>query len=274
MVEMTSEGGKFYKMQEVQAETLKGKISNLTDAFQIMMANIGENDGGLMKGAIDATRALIENYETVGGVLGTLVATYGAYKASVIAANTADLFMNRTYVAKIRMLRAVTVAQNALNASMLVNPYVLLATAVIGLGAAFVLLRDRTTAAEAGLRNFNDAIAEAEEHAESEREKIIRLITTIKDETKTRRERQLKLDELQKMYPDIFSNLDLETAKNLELAGAIREVNEELDRRSDVKGEERVVEITKELTKLRAEHGKFVFAGTESYQINNLNKIS
>ncbi|NCB47891.1 hypothetical protein EOM81_12890, partial [bacterium] len=75
------------------------------------------------------------------------------------------------------------------------------------------------------------------------------------------------------MYPDIFSNLDLETAKNLELANAIREVNEELDRRSDVKGEERVVEITKELTKLRAEHGKFVFAGTESYQINNLYKI-
>ena len=48
MVEMTSEGGKFYKMQEVQAETLKGKIANLTDAFQIMMANMG--DGGLMKG--------------------------------------------------------------------------------------------------------------------------------------------------------------------------------------------------------------------------------
>ena len=104
IVEMTSEGGKFYKMQEVQAETLKGKIANLTDAFQIMLANIGEKDGGLMKGAVDATRALIENYETVGGILGTLVATYGAYKASLIAANTAELFMNGTYVAKICLL--------------------------------------------------------------------------------------------------------------------------------------------------------------------------
>ena len=48
IVEMTSEGGKFYKMQGA-SRNVKGKIANLTDAFQIMMANIGEKDGGLRR---------------------------------------------------------------------------------------------------------------------------------------------------------------------------------------------------------------------------------
>ena len=274
MVEMTSEGGKFYKMQEVQSETLKGKIANLADAFEIMMANIGENDGGLMKGAIDATRALIENYETVGGILGTLVATYGAYKASVIAANTAELFMNGTYVAKIRMLRAAVVAQRALNAAMMVNPYVLLATAVTGLATAFVLLRDRTTAAEKAQKRFNDALAETQELADRERAKITELVNAVKDETRTRRDRQLKIEELQRLYPDIFSNLDLETAKNFELAKAIGEVNKELDAKSDAQMQERVAEITKELSRLRSEHGTTAYAGMYKYTIDHAERIN
>lgn len=274
IVEMTSEGGKFYKMQEVQAETLKGKIANLTDAFQIMLANIGEKDGGLMKGAVDATRALIENYETVGGILGTLAATYGAYKASLIAANTAELIMNGTYVAKIRMLRAAVVAQRALNAAMMVNPYVLLATAVTGLATAFVLLRDRTTAAEKAQKRFNDALAETQELADKERTKITELVNAVKDETRTRRDRQLKIEELQRLYPDIFSNLDLETAKNFELAKAIGEVNKELDKKADAQLQERAAEITKELTRLRSEHGTTAYAGMYKYTIDHAERIN
>lgn len=274
IVEMTSEGGKFYKMQEVQAETLKGKIANLTDAFQIMMANIGESDGGLMKGAVDATRALIENYKTVGGILGTLVATYGAYKASLIAANTAELFMNGTYVAKIRMLRAAVVAQRALNAAMMVNPYVLLATAMTGLATAFVLLRDRTTAAEKAQKRFNGALAETQELADKERAKITELVNAVKDETRTRRDRQLKIEELQRLYPDIFSNLDLESAKYLDLAESIGKVNKKLDEKADAQLQERVVEITKELTKLRWEHGTTAYAGMYKYTIDHTERIN
>ena len=274
LTEMASEGGKFYKMQEVQAETLKGKITNLTDAFQIMMANIGEKDGGLMKGAVDGIRALIENYETVGGILGTLAATYGAYKASLIAANTAELLMNGTYVAKIRILRAAVVAQRALNAAMMVNPYVLLATAVTGLATAFVLLRDKTTAAEKAQKRFNDTLAETQELADKERAKITELVNAVKDETRTRRDRQLKIEELQRLYPDIFSNLDLETAKNFELAKAIGEVNKELEAKSDAQMQERVVEITKELTRLRSEHGTTAYAGMYKYTIDHAERIN
>ena len=57
--EMTSEGGKFYKMQEKQAETLAGKIANLKDKFQIMNAEIGTKGDKILKGAVDVTSSLM-----------------------------------------------------------------------------------------------------------------------------------------------------------------------------------------------------------------------
>lgn len=37
-------------MQEIQAETLQGKISNLKDAFDVMLNDIGKANEGTMKG--------------------------------------------------------------------------------------------------------------------------------------------------------------------------------------------------------------------------------
>ena len=81
--DMTSEGGKFYNMQEVQAETLRGKISNLKDAYEVMLNEIGSKKSGTLKGAVDSVRALMQNWERVGSVLKTIIVTYGAYKATL-----------------------------------------------------------------------------------------------------------------------------------------------------------------------------------------------
>lgn len=96
-MDMTSEGGKFYKMQEVQAETLKGKISNLTDAYQIMFSEIGEKHEGFLKGSVDAIRGIAENYERIGRVLVGLVATYGAYHAAILLERVARRAMFADY---------------------------------------------------------------------------------------------------------------------------------------------------------------------------------
>lgn len=274
IVEMTSEGGKFYKMQEKQAETLAGKIANLKDKFQIMNAEIGTKGDKILKGAVDVTSSLMANYEQVGRVLIALAGTYGTYRAALIAATTAEKFMSGAYATKIRMLRAVAVAQKALNVVMSANPYVLVATAVVGLSSALWALRDRTTAAEKAQKRFNDALAENQELADKERAKITELVNAVKDETRTRRDRQLKIEELQRLYPDIFSNLDLETAKNLDLAKAIGKVNEELDAKSDAQMKERVVEITKELARLRSEDGTTAYAGMYKYTIDHTERIN
>lgn len=154
---MTSAGGIFYNMQELQAETLIGKVSNLTDAIDIMLNKIGIEQESTLKGAIDAVRYLVENYDDLLAIIQTIVITYGVY---VTALKAATLWQNREMIGvaasisieKYRLVlktmgiallkgqaaatAVATSANFALSKSMLLlatNPYVLIATALAGL---------------------------------------------------------------------------------------------------------------------------------------------
>ena len=88
--DMTNEGGMFYMMQEKQAESLKGKIANLADAYDIMLNDIGEANDGILKGGVEAIANLFENWEKVWSILKTIITGYGLYKALIIAATVAE----------------------------------------------------------------------------------------------------------------------------------------------------------------------------------------
>ena len=62
---LTSKEGIFYNMQEIQAETLQGKISNLKDSIDVMLNSIGKANEDTLKGAIDTVKVLSDNWETV-----------------------------------------------------------------------------------------------------------------------------------------------------------------------------------------------------------------
>lgn len=82
---MASEGGQFYNLMAKQSQSLSGQVSNLGDAFQQMMNEIGKASEGALSGGISAVSVLIENYKTVAGIIATVTAAYGAHKASVMA---------------------------------------------------------------------------------------------------------------------------------------------------------------------------------------------
>lgn len=65
---MTDKGGTFYNMQEIQAETLQGKISNLKDAFDVMLNDIGTANDDVFKGLISGATVLLRNWETIASV--------------------------------------------------------------------------------------------------------------------------------------------------------------------------------------------------------------
>lgn len=69
---LTSKEGIFYNMQEIQAEILQGKISNLKDSIDVMLNSIGKANEDTLKGTIDAVKSLIDNWETVANVGKTL----------------------------------------------------------------------------------------------------------------------------------------------------------------------------------------------------------
>ena len=127
--DMTSEGGKFYNMQEVQAETLRGKLSNLKDAYEMMLNEIGEGQTERLKDVVDWTRKLLQNYEDTGKALFELIVAYGVYKTALagltLATGTFDL-------ANHKLLS--TISKTA--SWVAKNPFVLLAAGLTAVGYA------------------------------------------------------------------------------------------------------------------------------------------
>lgn len=73
---LTESGGLFYNMQEIQAETLQGKISNLKDSIDVMLNSIGKANEDTLKGSIDVVKVLIDNWETVVSIGNSLVGVF------------------------------------------------------------------------------------------------------------------------------------------------------------------------------------------------------
>lgn len=66
---MTDKGGTFYNMQEIQAETLQGKISNLKDAFDVMLNDIGKANDGTFKGMISGATEMLDNWQNIAKII-------------------------------------------------------------------------------------------------------------------------------------------------------------------------------------------------------------
>lgn len=85
---MTDKGGTFYNMQEIQAETLQGKISNLKDAFDVMLNDIGKANEGTMKGMVSWGTFLLDNWKTLAEIGKALIPILIAIKANSMFAKT------------------------------------------------------------------------------------------------------------------------------------------------------------------------------------------
>ena len=88
-IDATSEGGKFYQMSEKASQTIPGQMSMLEDAIDLMFNDLGKKSEGTILKVIDGATKLIENYDKVAGVLGTVIGAYGIYKASAMASEFA-----------------------------------------------------------------------------------------------------------------------------------------------------------------------------------------
>lgn len=81
---LTGEGSKFGGLMEKQSKTIKGQLSNIEDAWEQMINEIGKSQEGNISGVLDITGKLIENWRTIGKVVLTAAAAIGAYKAAVV----------------------------------------------------------------------------------------------------------------------------------------------------------------------------------------------
>lgn len=105
---MTGPGSKFGGLMEEQSKTITGQISNIEDAFDTMLNEIGKSQQGLISGTLDVTSTLIENWQTVLAVLGDIAAAYGVEKA-ILAGSSA--IAASSYAAELKELTALLPAK-------------------------------------------------------------------------------------------------------------------------------------------------------------------
>lgn len=227
IISLTSEGGKFGGLMEAQSKTIVGQISNLEDAVDVMFNEIGKSQEGIINTSLSVASKLVENYEAVGNILISLVATYGAYKAALmltVAAEKVAIAQRLASIKGLNILQAtyalLTKKVAAFNAVSMANPFVLAATAVAALVSGAVLLGkamdkngDAQNRLNKAMEDYNNLLNKTEASAKS-------AISAITDESSTQSDKVKAYNELKRIIPEITSQYKLEELAVLDIVEA------------------------------------------------------
>ena len=249
-ISATSAGGKFYGMASEGAKTLNGQISMLQESFDNMFNEIGSKGEGVIMSAVQIGTKLVENYEQVGKVLAGLVVTYGAYKTALVLSTQMTNGMTMAQVLHTTVTKALTVAEEVLNKTILANPYVLAAVALGTLITAVVLAGDSMTAAERAQDNYNKKIEENSKLVKDEKDEIDKLIGTLEDETSSIESKNIAFSTLIAKYPTIFGKYKTEKDLIDHLTEARQRENSEIERKTALLGQKSYNESKTRATEL------------------------
>lgn len=233
----TEEGGKFHGMLEAQSKTLAGDYSNLQGAISDMFNSIGEQSEGIMAGTINAATVLVQNYETVGKVIMSLVGIYGVYKTALMVNIALEKVQAMNRLASIKGLTVMQVATGlltgklkALNAVLMANPYALAAAAVAALGAAIYAAASEASEMEEAQRRLDEQTRENESSVLSEMRNLDSLNRQLQEcEKGTEQYRKVKQSIIDQ-YGQYYSGLDAELEKVGNLSGVYDQLTEAIRR--------------------------------------------
>ncbi|MEG1546243.1 MAG: tape measure protein, partial [Bacteroides sp.] len=258
-IDATSAGGKFFGMSENASKTINGQLSMMEDAMDASFNKIGTQSQNLIMTGTQGATYLIENYETIGKVLVGLIGTYGTYKAATIAYYA----MTKTYgiydiatkemqfaatMKNVVATNAMIIKQKLLNATMLKNPYVLIATLVIGAAAAMWALHDGTTAAEKAQNSYNEKVEKAAKIEQEHKQKLEELISELQNEVTAETRKMKILDEIKRGYPQMFKFFIDEKGHVKDLTKAWKEYNEVTSKKKAKDNKRNVSDLKKSIS--------------------------
>lgn len=256
---LTGEGSKFGGLMEEQSKTITGQISNIEDAIASMFNDMGKQSEGVINTTLSGVTYMVEHYEQMGRVLMGLVATYGAYRTACMTVAAVQSLMT-TGIGAMTAAEAihygwivmVEKAQKLLNATMLSNPYVLVATAIAGVVAMMISMKTETElirAADEAYEAQKQKVIEAEEEHKRKMEELCSIAGDEALSTDTRRE---ALNRLEQKYPSIFAKYDTEYEKLRNIKKIKQEIAELEAGQSIAKPKNELGNVNKRIKELEA----------------------
>ena len=232
---MSSEGGKFGGLMEAQSKSITGQIANIEDAVDVMFNNIGKSSEGVINSALGIVGSLVENYERVGKNLLAIAASYGTYKAAVVAVNViqgvhntlmeesaVQMALAKAQGIALSEVEAVAAAKTALhtaalnqlkvamNAVKAASPYLLIAAAVATLALTWANAKSMQEKVNEAYDKYNEEKDKAIEKEKEHQTEMENLISVAGDESLSTDTRRLALVKLEQQYPAIFAKYKTE----------------------------------------------------------------
>ena len=248
----TEEGGLFYKNLEGQSATMRGDLGELSDAITQAFNKIGESNDGLISAGISGVTSLVNHYETIGKILLTLVATYGAYKAAVMAVAAVQkvLAIRSEVAAFISLAKSVTGAKDAMllfNAATAANPIGAILAVVTATATALYLFSDSADKATIAQKAMADVEKTTSEEMAKQSAQVKSLRRQIHDNTLSIDARTSAIKKLQEIAPNYNATLNEEGRIIRENTQAIDEYLDRLQKQIRLKAvEEKLVELEKQ----------------------------
>ena len=213
MQNMSAEGSKFGGLMEAQSKTITGQISNIEDAIEQMFNDLGKSQEGVINTGLGVVSTLVENWETVGKVLMTVVAAYGAYKAAVItmiALEKARIAIGSAQ-AFLSLARSISSAKDAMllfNMATSANPLgLLLGTVAAGI-TLFSVFGGSAEDASTTTNKFGDDATKASSRVESLLDVIKALGDKTNEQAKKSKAYKDAVNELSTIYAEYGITID------------------------------------------------------------------
>lgn len=257
---LTSAGGMFYNMQERQAETLAGQMSNLRDQFDLMFNEIGKDNQGAINTSISVIKLLIENWEIFANMLKAAAVGWATYTTTTLIAAAANGKFAASAVAATTSTKGLVgitakliTSMKAFATFLKTNPITIIATA---LASAIYFWNDHRKAVEENRKAYdplvnsvnrtitavdeltkkigeqNDRIKTANDNVgqyEKGTSEYARAEANANDE----REKQNKLlEELKTKYPEIYNGIIRQKDGTVDYTNALKEFNGQLEQQN------------------------------------------
>lgn len=250
---ITSEGGIFYNMQEVQADTVAGMISNMRDSIDIMLNEIGKANDGTLKNSLTVVKNIVDNWESVATILKSIGASLAAYKIAMAALvpsqskivqgakQIGTVYKNivATVISWSRGLETAERWQRGFNETARANIYAAGAAIIF---AALTAIISAIRNANKEQREFNAKIAEGATSASEMSANFKRLAEQATDTTASQEEQTAALQELQSTYSDLLPAQTLTIESLQKMKGNYDSVTEAIYAKIEAQTKEKLIE--------------------------------
>lgn len=195
----------------------------------------------------------------------TSAASEAAVTAAVKGNTAAEITNTAATTAMTTATKGATIAQTLFNAVANANPYVLLATAIIGVGTALYAFASNSKKAASETDKLNDTMEKTtslsqkiSDYSAEETAKVKVLYHITQDHTRSMKERNAAANELKTMYPEYLGHLSNDAILAGQAAGAYKQLSDAILEAAQSKAAfDRVVELQAEIDKLKEEKAAY-----------------